>query len=305
MILISIIVAILLARQISNPIVSLAAATRQVTEGKLDTRLDIKSEGEIAILIQSFNTMTEELQTLRSRLLHSLRVAAWQEVARRLAHEIKNPLTPIQLSAERMLRKIKQNNLLELEKVVQTCSNTIIEQVHVLKHLLEEFSNFTRLPSAKLELQSLPSIVKESVDLYRNVSGIILEYRYQENIPKLYLDKNLIIGMMNNLLKNSIEAIHEKYKENPQKKGIILVTITVQKKMGKQYVILKVEDNGIGIPEELREKIFEPYFSTKENYGSGLGLAIVERAVMEHNARIQVLQSSLGGAEFRIIFQLP
>ena len=304
MIVVAIIVAILLARQISHPIVSLAAATRKVTEGNLDIRIDEKSEGEIAILIQSFNSMTEELQTLRSRLLHSLRVAAWQEVARRLAHEIKNPLTPIQLSAERMLRKLEQNNIEDLKKAVRSGSNTIIEQVNVLKHLLEEFSNFTRLPSAKLELQNIVPLVKESTDLFKNIPDVIIEVRAQDNLPKLYLDKNLFIGMMNNLLKNAVEAVKEKYKDNT-KKGVILVSITTQKRMGKMFVILKVEDNGPGIPDELKEKIFEPYFSTKEGYGSGLGLALVERAVMEHNARILVLDSSLGGAEFRIIFQVP
>jgi len=304
MIVVAIIVAILLARQISHPIVSLAAATRKVTEGNLDIRIDEKSEGEIAILIQSFNSMTEELQTLRSRLLHSLRVAAWQEVARRLAHEIKNPLTPIQLSAERMLRKLEQNNIEDLKKAVRSGSNTIIEQVNVLKHLLEEFSNFTRLPSAKLELQNIVPLVKESTDLFKNIPDIVIEVRAQDNLPKLYLDKNLFIGMMNNLLKNSIEAVKEKYKDNT-KKGVVLVSIITQKRMGKMFVILKLEDNGQGIPDELKEKIFEPYFSTKEGYGSGLGLALVERAVMEHNARILVLDSSLGGAEFRIIFQVP
>ena len=304
MIVVAIIVAILLARQISHPIVSLAAATRKVTEGNLDIRIDEKSEGEIAILIQSFNSMTEELQTLRSRLLHSLRVAAWQEVARRLAHEIKNPLTPIQLSAERMLRKLEQNNIEDLKKAVRSGSNTIIEQVNVLKHLLEEFSNFTRLPSAKLELQNIVPLVKESTDLFKNVPDVIIEVRFQDNLPKLYLDKNLFIGMMNNLLKNAIEAVKEKYKDN-RRKGVVLVSITTQKRMGKMFVILKIEDNGPGIPDELKEKIFEPYFSTKEGYGSGLGLALVERAVMEHNARILVLDSSLGGAEFRIIFQVP
>jgi two-component system nitrogen regulation sensor histidine kinase NtrY len=304
MIVVAIIVAILLARQISHPIVSLAAATRKVTEGNLDIRIDEKSEGEIAILIQSFNSMTEELQTLRSRLLHSLRVAAWQEVARRLAHEIKNPLTPIQLSAERMLRKLEQNNIEDLKKAVRSGSNTIIEQVNVLKHLLEEFSNFTRLPSAKLELQNIVPLVKESTDLFKYIPDVIIEVRAQDNLPKLYLDKNLFIGMMNNLLKNAVEAVKEKYKDNT-KKGVVLVSITTQKRMGKMFVILKVEDNGPGIPDELKEKIFEPYFSTKEGYGSGLGLALVERAVMEHNARILVLDSSLGGAEFRIIFQVP
>lgn len=305
MIIIAIIVAILLARQISYPIVSLAEATQKVTEGKLDTRLDIKSEGEIAILIQSFNSMTEELQTLKSRLLHSLRVAAWQEVAKRLAHEIKNPLTPIQLSAERMLRKIEQKNSKEIYEVIKSCSNTIIEQVNVLKHLLEEFSNFTRLPVAKLELQSIIPLVKESIELFKNYSNILIEFRYQENLPMIYLDKNLFIGMMNNLIKNSIEAITEHYQNLEKKRGIILVSVVLEKKLGKKVLILRIEDNGPGIPEDMIDKIFEPYFSTKGTYGSGLGLAFVERAVMEHNARIQVQRSSLGGAEFRIIFNVP
>ncbi len=304
MIVIAIIVAILLARQISYPIVSLAEATQKVTEGKLDTRLDIKSEGEIAILIQSFNSMTEELQTLKSRLLHSLRVAAWQEVAKRLAHEIKNPLTPIQLSAERMLRKLEQKNPKEIYEVVKTCSNTIIEQVNVLKHLLEEFSNFTRLPVAKLEHQQIIPLIKESIELFKNVPNVLIEFRYQENLPKIKLDKNLFIGMMNNLIKNSIEAIEEKFKDQEDKKGIIIVSVLEQKKLGKSKIILRVEDNGVGIKEDMIDKIFEPYFSTKESYGSGLGLAFVERAVMEHNARIQVLKSSLGGAEFRITFDV-
>ncbi|MFN3603128.1 MAG: sensor histidine kinase [Leptonema sp. (in: bacteria)] len=302
MIVIAILVAILLARQISYPIVSLAEATQKVTEGKLDTRLDIKSEGEIATLIQSFNMMTEELQTLRSRLMHSLRVAAWQEVAKRLAHEIKNPLTPIQLSAERMLRKVEQKNPKEINEVVASCSNTIIEQVNVLKHLLEEFSNFTRLPVAKLEPQSIVPLIKESIELFKNIPDIKIEFRYQDKLPNVYLDKNLFIGIMNNLIKNAIEAIKEHYKDSNEKKGVILVSVVEQKKMGKSVVVLRIEDNGHGIPEDMREKIFEPYFSTKGTYGSGLGLAFVERAVMEHNARIQVLKSSLGGAEFRILF---
>ncbi len=302
MIILAIIVAIFLSRQISYPIVYLAEATKRVTEGKFDTRLNMKSEGEIDILIQNFNIMIDELQTLRTRLLHNSRIAAWQEVARRLAHEIKNPLTPIQLSAERILRKIEQKNLYDLQKVAYTSSKTIIEQVNVLKHLLEEFTNFLRLPSAKREYQSIVPIVKESAELFKNVSNILIEVRYQENLPELLLDKNLLIIMMNNLLKNAIEAIEVKFQDQNQKKGVILITITENKKFGRRFVLLKIEDNGIGIPENMTEKIFEPYFSTKEDYGTGLGLALVERAVLEHNARIQVMRSSLGGAEFRIYF---
>jgi nitrogen fixation/metabolism regulation signal transduction histidine kinase len=305
MIIADIIVAIVIARQISHPIVSLAAATRAVTEGKLDTRIELRAEGEIGILIDSFNSMTEELQTLRSRLLHSLRVGAWQEVARRLAHEIKNPLTPIQLSSERMLRKLDRSSRDDLVKVVRTGANTIIEQVNVLKHLLEEFSNFARLPSPRLELMQIGPLIHESVELFRNIPGVHIEVRVMDNLPDVWIDKTLFIGMMNNLVKNGIEAIYEKFpdgQEPSEKNGRIVISAVLHRQANRRFVLLKVEDNGPGIPEELRDRIFEPYFSTKGEHGSGLGLALVERAVLEHNARIYVSRSSAGGAEFRILF---
>src|SRR5690606_11743805 len=161
------------------------AATRAGTDGKLDTRIDLRAEGEIGILIESFNSMTEELQTLRSRLLHSLRVGAWQEVARRLAHEIKNPLTPIQLSSERMLRKLDRGNRDDLDDVVRTGANTIIEQVNVLKHLLEEFSNFARLPSPRPELVQIGPLIQESAELFRNIPGFDIEVRIMDNLPDI------------------------------------------------------------------------------------------------------------------------
>ncbi|MBI3394248.1 MAG: HAMP domain-containing protein, partial [Spirochaetia bacterium] len=130
----ALLIAIVIARQISNPIVSLAAATRAVSDGRLDTRLDIKASGEMGILIDSFNQMTQELVSLRANLLHSQRVAAWQEVAKRLVHEIKNPLTPIQLSADRMLRWLDHPEKGSIEKIVRGGATTIGQQVNVLKH---------------------------------------------------------------------------------------------------------------------------------------------------------------------------
>ena len=310
MIVADILIALLIARQVSHPIVSLAAATRAVTEGNLDTRIDLRAEGEIGILIESFNSMTEELQTLRSRLLHSLRVGAWQEVARRLAHEIKNPLTPIQLSSERMLRKLdkKGQSRDDLDQVVRTGANTIIEQVNVLKHLLEEFSNFARLPSRRLELIQIGPLVQESAELFRNIDDVSVEVRVMDNLPLVWIDKTLFIGMMNNLIKNAVEAVHEKFQDDTvehsdsKPTGRIVISTVLHRQAGRRFVLLKIEDNGIGIPEQMRDSIFEPYFSTKGDHGNGLGLALVERAVMEHNARIYVSRSALGGAEFRVLF---
>ena len=296
----ALIVSIVIARQISFPIVSLAAATRAVTDGKIETKLDIKAGGEIGILIQSFNQMTEELNNLRAMQMHTQRVAAWQEVAKRLAHEIKNPLTPIQLSADRMLRRLERPEKGGLEEIVRNGASTIKEQVTTLKSMVEEFANFARMPEAKLQMQDLTPIVKEVVHLFREHRGITIETDLDENLPEISIDKNIILGMINNLIKNAVEAIPAV--ENGIKSGVVKISTFHYTERDRLFITLAVEDSGPGIDEAMKDKIFEPYFSTKGPHGSGLGLAMVERAVLDHNARIYVGRSSLGGAEFRIVF---
>ena len=324
MICFALIMAIIIARQIALPIVSLAAATRSVTDGNLDTRLDIKARGEMGILIDSFNQMTAELKSLRRRLLHSQRLAAWREVARRLAHEIQNPLTPIQLSADRMLRRLDQPEKGKLERVVRRGAVTIVEQVDILKHMVREFVDFARLPAANPTLQSFTAIVAEAVDLHRSSKDIAIDVRTQGNVPEIYVDKNIIMGMITNLIKNAAESIRggkgdgedgegeavatsgDASGGNQERIGRLRVSTRPFRQMGRWYVEFKVEDSGPGVDEDLRDRIFEPYFSTKGEHGNGLGLSLVEKAVLEHDARIQVNQSrDLGGAEFRVLFPIP
>ena len=292
---------ILIARQISFPIVSLAAATRAVTDGKIETKLDIKADGEIGILIESFNQMTEELNNLRAMQMHSQRVAAWQEVAKRLAHEIKNPLTPIQLSADRMLRRLDRPEKGGLEEIVKTGASTIKEQVTLLKSMVEEFANFARMPQAKLKIQNLNSIVMEAVNLFREHKEVSIDTDLDKKLPDILIDKNIILGMVNNLVKNAIEAIP--VQENGIKSGVVKISTFHYYERKRSYITLAVEDSGPGIDEAMKDKIFEPYFSTKGAHGSGLGLAMVERAVLDHHARIYIGRSTLGGAEFRIVFK--
>lgn len=305
MICMALLIAIVIARQISGPIVSLAAAVREVADGHLDTRLEVKASGELGILIDSFNQMTQELQSLRGNLLHSQRVAAWQEVARRLAHEIKNPLTPIQLSADRMLRRLEHPEKGRLLEIVKSSATTISQQVSVLKHMVEEFADFARMPSARPVAESLDTIVSEAVNLFHGIPGISIEMHLAGNLPQLLLDKNIIIGLINNLVKNAVEAIESQTKDAEKKTPKIIVSTSLQKAGPRRYVILKVEDSGPGIDDGMKDRIFEPYFSTKGDHGSGLGLALVERAVLEHDARIFTGRSPiLGGAEFRIMFRV-
>ncbi|MCB1320852.1 MAG: HAMP domain-containing protein, partial [Leptospiraceae bacterium] len=300
----ALLLSLMLARQISLPIVSLAAATRAVTDGDLDSRLNLKTTGELGILIDSFNQMTNELRNLRNRLLHSQRLAAWREVARRLAHEIRNPLTPIQLSADRMLRRLDHPEKGDLQRVVRRGCTTIIEQVKVLQTHVDEFANFARLPRARPSVQQLDSVIPEAVNLFQGLEGVRIEMRLAGNLPGIPLDKTIIIGMINNLIKNAVESILG----TPMKgEGLVRISTAMQIQGIRRFVLLRVEDNGPGIDELLRDRIFEPYFTTKTQggQGRGLGLAMVERAALEHDARLHVGRSvDLGGAEFLILFRV-
>ena len=298
----ALVLSIFLGRQIATPIVSLAAATREVADGKLDTRIEMKSQGEIGILINSFNAMTGQLRTLRSRLLQSQRMAAWREVARRLAHEIMNPLTPIQLSAERMLRRFEQPERGDLKSVVQNGAATIIEQVQVLKQMVREFADFARLPSARPTPNALGTLVLEAGQSYQGIPGIDVLLEPGENLPDVLLDRSLVLGMINNLMKNAVEAIRSTGRTPEQSHGTIRVSAVAQTVDGRRYVILKIADDGPGMEANVQERIFEPYYTTRPDQGSGLGLALVEKTVLEHNARIIVRSTPGQGTEFSILF---
>ncbi len=301
---VSILVSFFLARQLSRPIVELARATQRVSKGDTDFVLENNEEGEMGILIESFNQMTKDLKSKKEELLHIQRVAAWKEVAQRMAHEIKNPLTPIQLSAERIKRKLDSPNKEKLEEIIRTGTETIIGQVRVLEHLVKEFSEFARMPSPVLINQNINPIVEESLNLFKDRENIKFSLRLSKNLPEVFVDKRLFLGVINNLIKNAIEAITIDRVENGKDiSGVIKISTKHDKKFLRKSVILLIEDNGPGLPEKLKEKIFEPYFSTKEAHGTGIGLTIVQKTVYDHGGQIYVENSDMGGCKFKI--ELP
>jgi two-component system, NtrC family, nitrogen regulation sensor histidine kinase NtrY len=301
---ISIIVSFLLARQISRPIVELARATQRVSKGEIDFALELKEEGEMGILIESFNQMTKDLKSNKEELLHIQRIAAWKEVAQRMAHEIKNPLTPIQLSAERIRRKLDSANREKFDEIVKTGTETIIGQVRVLEHLVREFSEFARMPTPVLINQSINPIIEESVNLFDHKFDIKFIMKLSKNLPEVFLDKRLFLGVINNLIKNAVESIVNFNNENENKvEGIVRITTKLERKFLRKSVVLSIEDSGPGIPDKLLDKIFEPYFSTKESHGTGIGLTIVQKTVYDHHGYISVEKSDLGGCNFLI--ELP
>ena len=227
-----------------------------------------------------------------TQLIKAQRMAAWREVARRIAHEIKNPLTPIQLSAQR-LRKRYLQRCSEDEKVFDECTIMIIKSVDELKTLVDEFSNFARMPAAQPAANSLNDIIREALTLYQEAHrNINFTFQADESIPLLMLDRDQLKRVLINLLDNAVAAIDEK--------GTINIESNFDQEL--KMVTFTVSDTGHGIAPEDRPRLFEPYFSTKKT-GTGLGLAIVNSVISDHHGFIRVKNNHPKGTRF--IIELP
>jgi nitrogen fixation/metabolism regulation signal transduction histidine kinase len=230
-------------------------------------------------------------------LIQAQRDAAWGEVARRLAHEIKNPLTPIQLSAERLRRRFIERMNKDDVEVLDRATRTIVNQVEAMKKMVNAFSEYARVPQISLEAVDLNMLVQEVLELYRGGdSRVKLLTRLDAHHPCIEGDIGRLRQLLHNLLKNSLEAVAE------TAKACITVTTHMDNESERAYVELVIDDNGPGFPERVLENIFEPYVSTKPR-GSGLGLAIVKKIVEEHGGVIAAENNPEGGARIRIRLQ--
>jgi PAS domain S-box-containing protein len=235
-----------------------------------------------------------------TELIAAQRAAAWSEVARRMAHEIKNPLTPIQLSAERILRKFQaesENSQSRLRRIVEESTETILSEVRSLKAMVDEFSKFAKLPDTKLETGNLNDVVKRTISLYKDrLEDIEIISLLDENLPCCLLDKEQMKQVLVNLIENAIEAFEGIDGNNKT----IIVSTKFNEKQGK--IFAEVADNAKGISPKDFPKLFQPYFSTKAR-GTGLGLTIVNRILSEHGGKIKVTKNFPKGTRF--IIELP
>ncbi len=235
-----------------------------------------------------------------TELINAQRASAWQEVARRMAHEIKNPLTPIQLSAERIAKKIVHSPTSEPQisktteqniKIVKEGTDTILREVSSLKNMVDEFARFARLPNVKLESGDLNKLIRQTVFLYED-RGVTLKTGLAETLPEVMIDEEQLKRVFVNLLENSIEA----FDQSQTDKRIFVKTFHDS---ARGLIIAEIADNGNGIPISDFPKIFQPYFSTKGR-GTGLGLAIVQRIITEHGGKIRVVSNTPKGTKFTI-----
>jgi nitrogen fixation/metabolism regulation signal transduction histidine kinase len=229
-------------------------------------------------------------------LIQAQRDAAWGEVARRLAHEIKNPLTPIQLSAERLRHKYLQRMSPEDADVLDRSTHTIVQQVESLKEMVKAFSEYAHTPTLRLQPVELDRVINEVLDLYRGDRKLHIQYHAAATLPVIDADMGRVRQLLHNLIKNALEA--GAGRESP-------IALSIATRCGSDhcdFVELCVADDGPGFPEELLGRLFEPYVTTKPK-GTGLGLAIVKKIVEEHGGMLTASNRPEGGA--KITVRLP
>lgn len=273
---------------VTKPLYALIKGTREMARDNLEYRIPKGREDEIGLLIESFNKMAEDLKENRRKRLEAEQIAAWREIARRLAHEIKNPLTPIQLTVQQLGNKYSGDDP-AYQKLVTDCTEIVTEEVENLRALVQEFADFARMPALLLATQDLNKIVEGVIRLYPDAR---IHKNLSPDLPTLELDIEQIRRVLINLIENGIDAAGPK------------AEITIQTHIDNDEVCLCVRDNGPGVPLEERQRIFQPYISSKDS-GMGLGLAVVRGIIEDHKGHISVTDSPSGGAQFDICLPLP
>jgi nitrogen fixation/metabolism regulation signal transduction histidine kinase len=270
----SIIVAIFVSTWVTSPLRILQQNFAQVQLGKYNQPISYAANDEIGVLVKDYNQKLEELAYAAQQLAQSERESAWREMAKQVAHEIKNPLTPMKLSLQQLQRVFNPNDpdsKAKLDKV----SASIIEQIDALAKIANEFSNFAKMPKANEVNLDLIPMIERVVVVFTQEADVAIEFETELSTCWVHADKDLILRVFNNLLKNAIQAIPD------NRKGNIQVRLT---ETDKTWLIV-VQDNGDGIPEALQDKLFVPYFTTKST-GTGLGLAMVKQIVEMHGGKI-------------------
>jgi signal transduction histidine kinase len=273
------------ARRITRPVEALTEGARRLAAGALDTQVEVKAAAEIGELVAVFNRMGGDLQATTQRLVTAERVAAWQDIARGLAHELKNPLTPIQMSLETLLAA-QRSNPAAFARLFPEAAGAMLEEVERLRRTVDAFSRFARLPKPNRTRLELCEWLQGVLAVHGERSGIELDAKCDGPLW-VEADRDQLTQVLVNLLQNAADALDGQGR------------IAVRAEASGSGISLSVEDDGPGIPADQRAKIFEPYFTTKEK-GTGLGLAISSRIVAEHGGQIGVEAVEPHGVRFRI-----
>ena len=283
------------ASRVTRPVEQLAEAARQVADGNWNTQVSVSSTDELGALAESFNRMTEELLQQRQQLVQAERVAAWRELARRLAHELKNPLFPLQLTVENLVRAREQSPE-QFDEVFRESSSTLLAEIANLKTIISRFSEFSRMPQPQFQRVQVNEIVENVARLLqgqlRSPEQAPIECRLElaEGLEEIAADPELLHRALSNLALNAMDAM-------PQGG-----TLTLRTSQHGDRVVTEVADTGSGLTVEECDRLFTPYYTSKA-HGTGLGLAIVQSVISDHGGRISVRSQPGRGTTFMI--ELP
>ncbi|HMT77454.1 MAG: GHKL domain-containing protein [Saprospiraceae bacterium] len=261
-------IAYFVANSVTKPLVRLMENLRQIKLGKKNEQLKWEQQDEIGTLIYEYNNMITQLEESTDLIIKSEREGAWRDMAQQVAHEIKNPLTPMKLSIQYLERKIMSLSKEDAQQVVKETANTIIEQIDNLASIASEFSNFAKMPVPVIEYLNFNELITSIHELFRKKDDIAFSLRVPMDDMIIMADKSHMVRVLNNLMQNAIQSIP------PGKSG----KIDIELRQEEEYAILSIKDNGIGIPPEMYEKVFYPRFTTK-NSGMGLGLAMCKSII--------------------------
>src|ERR1700691_3467194 len=283
------------AARVTRPVEQLAHAAQEVAAGNWNVRVEVNGEDELGQLADSFNRMTTELLGQKERLVQAERVAAWRELARRLAHELKNPLFPLQLTVENLVRA-RQQNPEQFEEVFRESSRTLLAEISNLKGIIGRFSEFSKMPQPQLQRVQVNEVIHGVVQLFQaqleapGRAKISCELQLDPHLEPVAADADMLHRAISNLVLNAMDAM-------PQ--GGVL-TLRTRAEDGK--VLIEVADTGSGLTPEECERIFTPYYTSKQ-HGTGLGLAIVQSVVSDHGGSVRVRSEPGRGTAF--VIELP
>jgi two-component system nitrogen regulation sensor histidine kinase NtrY len=300
--------------ELTGVIEELSGALHPGVRESIRRQVQVPLDDDVATLFVTLTVMHDEAGEVLgtvvvfddyTQLVKVQRMAAWREVARRIAHEIKNPLTPIQLSAQRLRRRFADQFADDSEggKVFEECVDAITGQVETLKVLVDEFQNFARLPAAQPQPDDLNHIVTEVMASYAGTDGVEFETDLEPELPTVEVDREQMRRALTNLVDNAVSAVRRRI-EQGEAEAPGRVALKSAHDPLLQSVRIEVADDGVGIPPQDRRRVFEPYFSTKER-GTGLGLAIVSRIVADHRGYIRVQQNEPRGTRFVVELPVP
>jgi signal transduction histidine kinase len=282
-----------LARRLGAPLSELSRQAKKVASDEA-TPIDIRGSGEVGELVSAFNRMIEDLAATRRRLAAASRVAAWREVARRVAHEVKNPLAPIRAAVE-TLRRLRAREDPAFDEYFDEATRTVLDEVHRISNIVTEFTRFARLPPPRPASIDVEEVVKHVVTMHKpNAGALALSAEMRTDAPKVTADRDQIVQVLTNLVQNAIDAARN------TSDAEVKIVVSHAGKAGDERVTITVADNGPGISSDMEARLFEPY-ATNKPHGTGLGLAIAQRIAMEHGGELVYAgKNGARGAVFRL-----